>query len=88
MGYKSDGYWAVFGCSSCHDIIDGRLPYDCWPGELEETNLQGLPGTYRQRLENGGCVSKTDIDDIRRGCCLIHIPTEGKHESKPVRNVG
>lgn len=47
MGYKSDDYWAVFGCSSCHDVIDGRTPYDWRPGELEETYLHALHQTLR-----------------------------------------
>ena len=24
MGLKSPDWWAAYGCSSCHDIIDGR----------------------------------------------------------------
>ena len=24
MGQKSPDWWAVYGCSSCHDVIDGR----------------------------------------------------------------
>ncbi|HIE0017527.1 DUF1364 family protein [Serratia marcescens] len=47
MGYKSDDYWAVFGCSGCHDVIDGRKPYDWRPGELEETYLHALHQTLR-----------------------------------------
>ncbi|CAI1013163.1 DUF1364 domain-containing protein [Serratia fonticola] len=42
MGYKSDDYWAVFGCSSCHDVIDGRLPYEWRYSELEEVYLYAL----------------------------------------------
>lgn len=45
MGYKSDDYWAVFGCSSCHDAIDGRIPYDWRPGELNELLFYGLHRT-------------------------------------------
>lgn len=52
MGYKSDDYWAVFGCSCCHDVIDGRVPYDWRPGEQEETYLQALHATFRQWLED------------------------------------
>lgn len=47
MGYKSDDYWAVFGCSSCHDVIDGRVPFDWRSGELEETILYALHQTIR-----------------------------------------
>ncbi|NWA20322.1 DUF1364 domain-containing protein [Serratia liquefaciens] len=45
IGYKSDDYWAVFGCSSCHDAIDGRIPYDWRPGELNELLFYGLHRT-------------------------------------------
>ncbi len=58
MGYKSDDYWAVFGCSNCHDVIDGRAPYEWRPGELEETYLQALHATYRQWLEDGSMSVK------------------------------
>ena len=30
MGYKSHPageIWAAYGCSSCHDVMDGRAPY-------------------------------------------------------------
>ncbi len=27
IAYKSDDFWAVYGCSSCHDVIDGRKSY-------------------------------------------------------------
>lgn len=57
LGYKSDDYWAVFGCSSCHDMIDGRTSYDWQPGELEETYLQALHATYRQWLEESVMVA-------------------------------
>ncbi|MEQ9947761.1 nuclease domain-containing protein [Pectobacterium aroidearum] len=33
MGYKCDDFWAVYGCSSCHDVIDGRVLYDWRVGE-------------------------------------------------------
>ena len=26
MALKSPDWWAVFGCSACHDVIDGRNP--------------------------------------------------------------
>ncbi|MGP2961894.1 MULTISPECIES: DUF1364 domain-containing protein [Serratia] len=47
MGYKSDDYWAVFGCSSCHDVIDGRVPYDWRPGEKEENILLAFHETLK-----------------------------------------
>ncbi|MEG7455997.1 nuclease domain-containing protein [Serratia marcescens] len=47
IGYKSDDYWVVFGCPSCHDVIDGRIPYDWRPGELEETYRHAINHTLR-----------------------------------------
>ncbi|ENY0908407.1 DUF1364 domain-containing protein [Serratia marcescens] len=51
MGYKSDDYWAVFGCSSCHDVIDGRIPYDWRSGELHEVLFYALHRTISIWLE-------------------------------------
>ncbi|QKJ87425.1 DUF1364 domain-containing protein [Paramixta manurensis] len=51
MAYKSDDFWAVFGCSDCHDVIDGRTPYDWRPGEREEIYLQALHATQRVWFE-------------------------------------
>ncbi|WP_390900154.1 DUF1364 domain-containing protein [Yersinia rohdei] len=47
MGYKSDDFWAVYGCSDCHDVIDGRVPYEWQSGELEDTILLALYATLR-----------------------------------------
>ncbi|WP_261462338.1 DUF1364 domain-containing protein [Serratia proteamaculans] len=47
MGYKSDDYWAVFGCSSCHDVIDGRVVYDWYKQEKEAIMLSALHDTYK-----------------------------------------
>ncbi|ATI65623.1 DUF1364 domain-containing protein [Edwardsiella tarda] len=51
MGYKSDDFWAVYGCSACHDVLDGRAPYDWRPGEREEVMLAALYWTLRGRFE-------------------------------------
>ncbi|WP_317177187.1 DUF1364 domain-containing protein [Pectobacterium sp. HCp5_1] len=51
MAYKSDDFYAVFGCSACHDVIDGRMPYDWRPGEKEETYLAALHATWRTWFE-------------------------------------
>ena len=54
MGYKSDDFWAVFGCSSCHDVIDGRIPYDWRPGELNKILFYALHRTISIWI--GGCL--------------------------------
>lgn len=35
MSQKSDDLSSAIGCSSCHDVIDGRVKYDWQPGEKE-----------------------------------------------------
>ncbi|QRN32627.1 nuclease domain-containing protein [Pectobacterium brasiliense] len=47
MGYKGDDFWAVYGCSSCHDVIDGRVQYDWRAGEEENTILVALYETFK-----------------------------------------
>ncbi|WP_265554899.1 DUF1364 domain-containing protein [Serratia grimesii] len=58
MGYKSDDYWAVFGCSSCHDVIDGRSPYDWRPGELNEILFYALHRTIGTWIGRGLLIIK------------------------------
>ncbi|MFQ6248843.1 DUF1364 domain-containing protein [Yersinia enterocolitica] len=58
MGYKSDDFWAVFGCNCCHDVIDGRVPYEWQPGEREETILLALHATLRIWLEESLVIAK------------------------------
>ncbi|HGM6885877.1 TPA: DUF1364 domain-containing protein [Serratia marcescens] len=58
IGYKSDDYWAVFGCSSCHDAIDGRIPYDWRPGELNELLFYGLHRTISIWIGRGLLIMK------------------------------
>ncbi|WP_434359862.1 DUF1364 domain-containing protein [Parasalinivibrio latis] len=56
MAYKSDDWFAVDCCSACHDVIDGRVPFDWMPGERERFYLQGLYLTWNRRLgESIGC---------------------------------
>lgn len=53
MGYKSDDYWAVFGCSDCHDVLDGRVPYDWKAGEKDEILLQVIHDTQKVWINEG-----------------------------------
>ncbi|TYL44600.1 nuclease domain-containing protein [Dickeya sp. ws52] len=50
MGYKGDDFWAVYSYSSCHDVIDRRVPYD-WV--QEEVFLQALYLIFKFILERG-----------------------------------
>ncbi|QUI37537.2 DUF1364 domain-containing protein [Pectobacterium versatile] len=42
MGYKGDDFWAVYGCSSCHDVIDGRVSYDWRAGGERRSFASGF----------------------------------------------
>lgn len=53
MGYKSDDFWAVFGCNCCHDVIDGRVPYDWRTGEKDEILLQAIHDTQKVWINEG-----------------------------------
>ncbi|RUR99423.1 nuclease domain-containing protein [Pectobacterium polaris] len=50
IGYKGDDFWAVYGCSSCHDVIGGQVPYDWRVGEKEEVLLQALYLTVKKSI--------------------------------------
>ncbi|MFJ5456299.1 nuclease domain-containing protein [Pectobacterium sp. CHL-2024] len=50
MGYKGDDFWAVYGRSSCHDVIDGRVQYDWRAGEKAEILLLALYLTINLKL--------------------------------------
>lgn len=52
IAYKSDDFWAVYGCSNCHDVIDGRKLYKWDVGELERTILKALYRTLREWVNN------------------------------------
>ncbi|MGF1723101.1 hypothetical protein [Photobacterium nomapromontoriensis] len=34
--------WAVDCCSSCHDVLDGRVMFEWLPGEKEQYMLNAL----------------------------------------------
>ncbi|MEQ9892073.1 nuclease domain-containing protein [Pectobacterium aroidearum] len=42
MGYKGDDFRDVYGCSSCHDVIDGRVLYDWRVGEERRGFASGV----------------------------------------------
>jgi hypothetical protein len=35
MGFKANDLSSGYGCSSCHDVIDGRVQYTFQPGDKE-----------------------------------------------------
>ena len=57
MGIKCADYFAVYACSSCHDIIDGRVmaPFEL---DLEEEKLRALEETQGKLINKGLLVIK------------------------------
>ena len=50
---KSPDWWAVYGCSSCHDIIDGRRSVDLDRDEIMSCIMRGLFRTQSKLMEKG-----------------------------------
>lgn len=46
-GIKSPDYFGAFGCSDCHDIIDGRRKTDLPKAEITACILRGLFRTWK-----------------------------------------
>lgn len=58
MALKSPDWWAVYACSSCHDVIDSRNPQAVRELGREEINTCVMLGLYRtqQRLIEKGLI--------------------------------
>ena len=50
---KSPDWWLVDGCSSCHDVIDGRMKTDLSSEEVQNCVMRGLYRTIKRRIEQG-----------------------------------
>ena len=53
MGQKSPDWFAVYGCSSCHDIIDGRVYKGFTNEEQEMFSTNALFRTWDRMIEKG-----------------------------------
>jgi len=53
LALKSPDYWAVYGCSSCHDVIDGRRKTDLSKEEILKCQMRGLKKTWEQMMLDG-----------------------------------
>ena len=54
MGQKSPDWWAAYGCSSCHDVIDGRVHNPYLTKEIiGECMMRGLYLTLTIVIEEG-----------------------------------
>ena len=53
MSLKSPDWWGADACSTCHDIIDGRMKTDIPREEVYEAHIRGVYRTQRRRIEQG-----------------------------------
>lgn len=53
MGIKCADYMAVYACSSCHDIIDGRVKSQFTKHELNTEKLRALEETLSKLIKKG-----------------------------------
>ena len=56
VALKGPDWWAVYACSSCHDIIDARNPQaarDLGWAEIERCIRRGLYRTQKRMIEKG-----------------------------------
>lgn len=58
MGIKCADYFAVYSCSSCHDVIDGRVTSSVTYDELEYEKLRALEETQCKLFSKGLLVVK------------------------------
>ena len=52
MGFKCGDHFAVYACSNCHDIIDGRARWDS-PVSVAEIKLIALERTQQKLIDKG-----------------------------------
>jgi hypothetical protein len=53
MACKCGDHFAVYACSNCHDIIDGRKLFSFGAGELAEIKLIALERTQQKLIDKG-----------------------------------
>lgn len=53
MAIKSPDYWSAYGCSNCHDVIDGRKKTGLSQLEVERCMWRGLFRTQKKMIEKG-----------------------------------
>ena len=53
-GLKSPDWWGAFGCSVCHDIVDGRRQVkDIGSSEIHRCFMRGIYETLAIQIESG-----------------------------------
>jgi len=53
MGQKSPDWWAAYGCSACHDVIDGRSGHLLDRHIVNECMRMGHYRTLHRMIEKG-----------------------------------
>jgi len=53
MGIKSPDHWGAFGCSTCHDIVDGRKRVDESSEEVYRCHIRGVFRTQSILITKG-----------------------------------
>lgn len=53
FGIKSPDWWGADACSTCHDIIDGRINTDIHRDEIYRAHIRGVFRTIQRRIEQG-----------------------------------
>lgn len=53
IGKKSPDIWGADGCSTCHDIVDGRRSVDIPAFEIYQCFVRGIYRTLKRRIEQG-----------------------------------
>jgi len=58
MSLKSPDHWGSYGCSDCHDIIDGRRQIPLSKLEILECVMRGVFSTQQLLIDQGLMVIK------------------------------
>lgn len=53
MGTKKSDVFAAFGCSACHDVIDGRASHGLSPHYVKEVHKDAVFRTQQYWLDTG-----------------------------------
>ena len=53
MGIKSPNWWGAYGCSTCHDIVDGRRNVDIPDDEIFRCHIRGVFRTQQITINKG-----------------------------------
>lgn len=53
MGIKSPDWWGADSCSTCHNIVDGRMKVDISGEEIKAAHIRGVYRTIKRRIEQG-----------------------------------